>query len=107
MASANRLLDAALEIQRYCEEQGWAFYFFGGIAVQRWGETRDADLTVSTGVGDEGRYVDTLLSRFAPRIEDVREFALRHRVLLLGASNGIPIDLTLGGLAFEERAASA
>jgi hypothetical protein len=110
VASANRLLDAALEIQRYCEEQGWAFYFIGGIAVQHWGEarlTRDADLTVFTGVGEEGRYVDALLSRFAPRIEDAREFALRYRVLLLGASNGIPIDLALGGLAFEERAASA
>lgn len=51
--------------------------------------------------------MDALLSRFAPRIDDAREFALRHRALLLRASNGIPIDLALGGLAFEERAASA
>ena len=85
MTSANRLLDAAIEIQRYCEEQGWAFYFIGGIAVQHWGEarlTRDAGLTVFTGVGDEGKYIDALLSRFAPRVGDAREFALNHRVLL-------------------------
>jgi len=110
VTSANRLLDAAIEIQRYCGEQGWAYYFIGGIAVQHWGEarlTRDADLTVFTGVGDEEKYVDALLSRFAPRVDDAREFALRHRVLLLHASNGIPIDLALGALAFEERAAFA
>lgn len=96
MTPANRLLDAALEIQGYCEAQGWAFYFIGGIAVQHWGEarlTRDADLAVYTGVGDEAKYVDALLLCFAPRIENARGFALRHRVLLLGASNGIPLDL--------------
>ena len=110
MTSVNRLLDAAIEIQRVCEEQGWAFYFIGGIAVQHWGEarlTRDADLTVVTGVGDEARYVDALLARFGTRIDDAREFALRHRVLLLRATNGVPIDLALGALAFEQRAASA
>lgn len=109
MTSANRLLDAAIESQHFCEERGWVFYFIGGIAVQRWGEarlTRDAGLTVVTGVGDEARYVDALLSRFGSRIDDAREFALRHRVLLLRATNGIPIDLALGALAFEERAAS-
>lgn len=60
-----------------------------------------------TGVGDEARYVDALLARFGTRIDDAREFALRHRVLLLRATNGVPIDLALGALAFEERAASA
>jgi hypothetical protein len=110
VTSANRLLDAAIEIQDYCAEQGWAYYFIGGIAVQHWGEarlTRDADLTVFTGLGGEDRYVDALLSRFAPRVDDAREFALRHRVLLLHASNSVPIDLALGALPFEERAASA
>lgn len=109
MTPANRLLDAATEIQRFCEQQGWTFYFIGGIAVQHWGEarlTRDADLTVVTGVGDEPRYVDALLARFAARIDDARAFALQHRVLLLSASNGIPVDLALGALAFEERAAA-
>jgi hypothetical protein len=109
VTSANRLLDAATEIQRFCEEQGWVFYFIDGIAVQHWGEarlTRDADLTVVTGVGDEARYADALLARFAARIDDAREFSLRHRVLLLSASNGIPIDLALGALAFEEHAAT-
>ena len=107
--SANRLLDAAGEIQAFCEQNRWPFCFIGGIAVLHWGEarvTRDADLTVFTGVGDEARYVDRLLGRFASRIEGGREFALRHRVLLLRASNGIPLDISLGALPFEENAVS-
>ena len=88
MDSANRLLDAAVEIQAFCEQNRWPFCFIGGIAVLHWDEarvTRAADLTVLTGVGDEARYVDRLLGRFASRIEEGREFALRHRVLLLQA----------------------
>jgi hypothetical protein len=34
-----------------------------------------------------------------------RERSLRHRTLLLQASNGIPVDVALGALPFEERAA--
>ena len=49
------LLEAAQEIQQFCRNRDWRFCFIGGIAVQRWGEarlTRDADLTVYTGIGD-------------------------------------------------------
>lgn len=107
MGEANRLLAAAAEIQRFCTSAGWKFCFIGGVAVQHWGEprlTRDADLTVFTGVGDEPRYVDALLSSFAARMEGMRDFALRHRVVLLRASNGIPLDVSLGALDFESAA---
>jgi hypothetical protein len=106
----NRLLDAALEIQQFCEDRRWNFCFIGGIAVQHWGEarlTRDADLTIFTGIGDDVRYVDELLARFRSRLPDARQFALDHRVLLLWASNDIPLDVTLGALPFEEKAASS
>ena len=46
------------------------------------------------------RAVETLRGRLA----DARTFALRHRTLLLVASNGTPIDLSLGAMPFEERA---
>ena len=107
MGEANRLLAAAAELQAFCTRAGWKFCFIGGVAVQHWGEprlTRDADLTVFTGVGDEQRYVDALLAFFAPRIDDMRVFALRHRVVLLRASNGIPLDVSLGALDFESAA---
>jgi len=103
----NRLIEAAREIQEFCKDRRWRFCFIGGIAVQRWGEarlTRDADLTVFTGIGDEPRYVEELLARFESRVGEGRDFALRHRVLLLRASNGVALDVSLGALPFEEKA---
>ena len=84
--------------------RGWEFCVIGGLAVQRWGEVRatlDADLTLFTGFGKEERYVDELLACFSGRMPDVREFALRQRVLLVRASNGKDIDIALGGFPFE------
>jgi hypothetical protein len=102
----NPVYEAALEIQRFCDEAQWRFCFIGGVAIQRWGEprfTHDADLTLLTGFGQETRYIDRLLGHFEGRIPDPGGFALRSRVLLLTAANGIPIDISLGGLPFEER----
>lgn len=110
MDSANRLLDAAEEVQSFCRANRWRFCFIGGIAVQHWGEarlTRDADLTVYTGMDGDAGYVDKLLTQFRPRIAGARQFALAHRVLLLHASNGIPLDVTFGALPFEDRAVSS
>ena len=103
----NALLAAALEVQAFCRAQNWRFCFIGGLAVQRWGEprlTQDADLTVITGFGGEAPFVDTLLARFEGRLPDAREFALRNRVLLLRSSRGIPLDVALGAMPFEEHA---
>ncbi len=67
--------------------------------------TRDVDLTIVAGFGAETAVIDPLLERFAPRLDDARAFALRYRVLLLRAANTVPIDIALGALPFEERAA--
>lgn len=103
----NPLIAAALEIQNHCRRNDWRFCVVGGFAVLRWGEprvTRDIDLTLITGFGQEQRFVDALLGRFAARADGAREFALRHRVLLLASSNGTPLDIALGAMPFEERA---
>ena len=42
MDAPNRLLEAAQEIQQFCQSRNWRFCFIGGIAVQRWGEARGA-----------------------------------------------------------------
>lgn len=102
----NPIYGAALELQAFCREQAWRFCFIGGVAVQRWGEPRltvDADLTLLTGFGNEEPYVDALLGAFRARTPDARSFALRRRVLLLQASNTIPLDVSLGAIPFEER----
>ncbi len=76
------------------------------MAVQRWGEprvTRDVDLTLLTGFGQEVGFIRALVGPFKPRIPDAEAFALKSRVLLLESSQGIEIDLALGALPFEER----
>lgn len=77
----------------------------GGLAVQRWGEprmTQDADLTVLTPFGTEEAIVDALLRGFAARTLTARQHALDYRVLLLTASNGVSVDVSLAALPFEE-----
>ncbi len=103
----NPIFAAALEVQRFCEARDFRFCFIGGLALQRWGEprlTQDVDLTVISGFGHETEYADQFLSGFTPRIPDAREFALQHRVLLLLGRAGIPLDVALGAMPFEERA---
>ncbi|CAN5557613.1 hypothetical protein BH20VER1_BH20VER1_10780 [soil metagenome] len=100
------VLAAAAELQSFCESRGWKFCVIGGIAVQRWGEprfTHDADVTLLTGFAEEEVFVDTLLAHFEARLPDERTAALRNRVLRLLASNGVPLDIALGALPFEER----
>lgn len=100
------IFHVAAEVQNYCIQSRWKFCFIGGLALQHWGElrvTQDVDLTLLTGFREEERYVDALLSRFAPRIDDAQQFALRNRVLLLQSAEGIGIDVALGGLPFEEQ----
>ena len=104
--SINHVFEAALELQRFCESQHYRFCFIGAVALQRWGDpraTQDADLTLLTGFGGEEHFISKLIEHFRPRRPDAAEFALENRVLLLFASNDVPIDIALGGLPFEAR----
>ena len=105
----NPIFEAALEIQQLCLERDWKFCFFGAIAVQRCGEprlTQDVDLTILTGFGLEEAYVEALLDRFKCRLENCRDFAIQTRVVRLESGKGVPIDVALGAMPFEERAVS-
>jgi hypothetical protein len=102
----NPIFAAANELQVACNSARLEFCFIGGLAVQRWGEprmTRDVDMTLLTGFGAEEQFIDQLLKLFDGRLPDAREFALRNRVLLLKAKNGVPLDISLGAMPFEER----
>jgi hypothetical protein len=99
------LVEAAFELQEFFEDQGWEYCLIGGLAMLRWGEprfTQDVDVTLLTRFQDEEGYVDPLLGRFAARAENMRDFALTRRVILLKSSKGIGMDVALGGLPFEE-----
>jgi hypothetical protein len=105
----NPLLEAALRLQDLLCSWNWRFCVIGGIAVLRWGEarfTRDVDLALITGFGREDDYILPLLAAgYRGRIGDAAEFARRHRVLLVTAPNGVPVDIALAALPFEARAA--
>jgi hypothetical protein len=99
------LIDEAFRLQTFLDSHGRRFCFIGGVAVQNWGEprlTRDIDISLLTGFGDEERTVDLLLGAYLPRIDDARQFALDHRVLLIRSQGGIGIDVSLAALPYEE-----
>jgi hypothetical protein len=101
----NEVIQAAAQLQAVCQSHDWQFCFIGGLALQRWGEPRetvDVDLTLLTGFGGEEAYVDVLLSHFEGRIPDAEGFALKNRVLLARTSSGVGLDISLGGLPFEQ-----
>ena len=103
------ILQTAKQLLEFCDQRQWRSCIIGGIAVQRWEEprvTRDVDITLLTGFGNEDSFVETLLAEFPGRIDNAREFALRYRSLLLRSMEGVGIDVSLGALPFEERVVS-
>lgn len=101
------LFREALLVQRIVIDHGWRGCFIGGIALQHWGEprvTRDLDLALFTGFGGEARFVDVLLDLLPSRIDDARQFALEHRVLLVRTPppGNVDVDIALAALPFEE-----
>ncbi len=102
----NEVLSAASDIEDFLHSKEWSFCIIGGLALARWGQPRataDVDITLFTGFGKEELFIDALLERFEARRDDAKDFALRNRVLLLQASNGVGIDVAMAGLPFEER----
>ncbi|HUS39578.1 MAG: hypothetical protein WBF93_17945 [Pirellulales bacterium] len=101
-----KLLQSAIEVQQLLRAECFRFCIIGGIAVQRWGEprgTRDVDLTLLTGFGNESKHIDVLLHKLEPRIPNAAEFALLNRVLLVRDHRGVDFDISLGAMPFEER----
>ena len=102
------LIEAAREVQTILVELGIEAVIIGGLAIFRWGEprlTRDVDFTALYPLNREGDpSIRAILARFRGRIEDAGDFARRNRVLLVRATNGLPIDIALGALPYEARA---
>jgi len=99
------ILDAAAEVAEFLEDEGIPYAIIGGLAVQHWGEprtTRDVDVVVVVSAEGEERFLQAAAERFQPRMPDAITFARRSRVLLLIASDGSPIDLSLGIAGYED-----
>jgi Nucleotidyltransferase of unknown function (DUF6036) len=65
--------------------------------------TNDLDLTLLTGFGAELTYAEALLEMFESRIADPLTFAQANRVVLVRTPDGVPVDIALGAMPFEER----
>ncbi len=103
----NKVFVAALELQAALEETGYPFCFIGGLVLPRWGNprmTQDADATVISAFIHDEELIRKFFSQFESRRVDGPAFAQQNRVMLLRASNGIGLDVSLGALDFERRA---
>jgi hypothetical protein len=100
------LWQTAVELQQYLNEAKHPFCFIGGLVVQRWGQPRvtgDVDATVLCAFGDESRLATEILKNYRSRIENAIQFAIQARILLLQDIRKNKIDLSIGGLEFEQR----
>jgi len=97
---------AAVEFHEFLTSREIPYAIIGGIAVQFWGEprgTEDLDLTVMVPIEKESGLIEELAARFPSRIPDAAGFARRNRVLLLRASNGVPVDVSLGLPGYDQQ----
>ncbi len=102
----SQLAEAVKQLDAFLKSRGWQYCLVGGIAVQHWGEpraTKDVDICLLTGLGNERSYIDEILLHFSPRFDKAAEFAEERRVLLIQAANGVGIDVALGWMPFEEK----
>lgn len=100
------LWEAAVEIQDFLQVKAIPNCIIGGLAVNRWGEPRatsDVDATLVVGFGNERSTAEMILQSYKSRVANPFEFAIRARILLIENSAGVKLDLSLGGLPFEER----
>jgi len=91
-------------MQEYLESRERPFCFIGGLSVIRWGEirvTNDVDITLLCGFGNEPAITHEILKHYKSRVADPDNFAINNRVVLVTASNGTQIDISLSGLDFE------
>jgi hypothetical protein len=100
------LFDAAGEVHRFLIANQVPYVFIGGLAVQYWGEprfTQDLGLTVAVPVEETEDFVRLVIGHFASRVKDPMAFVKRTRMLLVTASNGCPIDISLGLPGYEDQ----
>lgn len=96
----------AVELQDHLEAVGHRFCFIGDLVAQRWGQPRgtgDVAVKVLCAFGDENQLASEILQRYRSRIENPVPFAMQARMLLLTDTRKNKIDLSIGGLDFEER----
>lgn len=108
MNSIGEVDQVAVELAKLLEQHAIPYAIIGGLANLVWGTprlTRDVDVTINLPDPKLGHVLQCLAPVFRARIKDAAEFALQSRVLLLEhAPSGIPVDVVLATLPYEEQA---
>ena len=103
------LQGALADLARWLDDSRIPSMIIGGVAASALGRprlTQDIDALAIVPEADWAKVIDSA-SRYGivPRIDRALEFAKRSRVLLLRHDgSGIDVDVTFGGLPFEEAA---
>jgi hypothetical protein len=110
--SSGGFADALLALTRALEALGSPSAVIGGVAVIASGVSRatvDIDATVSAQAVEPERLAAALAQQdILPRIESAVEFARsRHIFLAEHRPSGVPVDISLAWLPFEEEAIAA
>ncbi|MGQ9627691.1 MAG: nucleotidyl transferase AbiEii/AbiGii toxin family protein [Anaerolineae bacterium] len=103
----NKQFEAAWEVHLFLTGRGIPYMVIGGLAVQYWGEprfTRDVDITVAVPFEESEDFIRQVLENFTPRVADATDFARRTRMILIKATNGCEVDISLSVPGYEERA---
>ena len=99
-------LIAAWEVGEFLSSHGIRYAIIGGLAVQIWGESRltiDADLTISAPLDDDSSPLVSLITRqFSSRVADPAKFTQQTRMILITASNGVDVDISLALPGYED-----
>jgi hypothetical protein len=98
---------AAWEVGGFFAERGLQYAVIGGLAVQVWGNARltiDADLSVAAPLAaGAAELVRLITGRFPSRSADPLDFARSTRMILVTASNGVEVDISLALPGYEDQ----
>jgi len=101
------LFTALHEVHAFLDQHGIRHFIIGGIANAIWGRpraTQDVDFKALIGEHTIAEFVALVGSHFRFRPSDPVNFAQQTYVVPIYASNGVPVDIGLGFLPYEERA---
>lgn len=103
----NPRLAAAWEIHQFLTEHNLTYAIIGGIAVQKWSEprfTRDVDMSLAAPLTTGSAPLARLITEHFPsRSADPVDFASKTRMVLITASNGVEVDISLALPGYEDQ----
>lgn len=97
---------AAWEVGHFFAEHDLPHAVIGGLAVQVWGNARltiDADLAIAAPLTGSEELVHLITEQFTSRSADPLNMARKTRMILVTASNGVEVDISLALPGYEDQ----